>query len=67
MTRDPLDELTDRQRALYWLVRAEASSIDERLMIISTCARRIGATVVDVIPVREALLIGNLREPEDRA
>lgn len=49
-------DLTDRQRALYWLTRAEASSIDERLMLVPTLAKQIRATMPDVIAVREVLL-----------
>ena len=49
-------ELTARQRALYWLVLAEAPSLDEQLMIVSTLARQIRATQVDALAVREILL-----------
>ena len=51
-----LGELTNRQRALYWFTLAEASSIDEQLMIVSVLARQIRASMPDVIAVREVLL-----------
>jgi hypothetical protein len=51
-------ELSDRQRALYWLTLAEAASMDERLMLVSVLARLIRATPLDAATVREALLGG---------
>jgi hypothetical protein len=50
--------LSDRQRALYWLTLAEATSLDERLMLVSVLARLIRATPLDALAVREALLDG---------
>ncbi len=62
MTSDPLEALSARQKALYWLIVAEATSLDERMMLAPTLARKIRATMPDVIAVREVLLSGYARE-----
>jgi hypothetical protein len=57
-----MDELTNGQRALYWLTLAEASNIDEQMMLVPMLAKQIRGTIVDVIEVREALLSGHSGE-----
>lgn len=52
----PTDELNDRQLALFYLARAEATSIDERLMLVPMLAKQIRASALDALTVREALL-----------
>lgn len=51
-----MTDLTNRQLALYFLVLAEATSLDERLMMVSTLAKQIRATAYDALVVREALV-----------
>jgi hypothetical protein len=48
--------LSDRQRALFWLVRAEVRSIDDQLMLVPVLGRQLRCTDADMIAVHEALL-----------
>ena len=48
--------LSDRQRALYWLIKAEVRGIDDQLTLVPILGRQLRCTDTDMIAVHEALL-----------
>ncbi len=59
------DELTDRQRQLHAEVVKSATAVQERLLMLTVHATRVGASERDVTVVREVLLEGHVRECGD--
>jgi len=59
-------ELTQRQRQLYAAVAARSHDVQERLMLLLSYARTVGASSADMDAVRELLLAGHVRECSDR-
>jgi hypothetical protein len=54
--------LTARQRLLYDAVVASATHVQERLLMLSVHAYRVGASQADSQTVRELLVAGHVRE-----